>query len=812
MDTLLQDIRYSFRVLAKSPGFAIVAVLTLALGIGANTAVFSVMNAVMLNPSGVPHPDSVVALRAGYSMGNLQNINFSPTDFGDAVAAKDVFTSAAVLNGASFNYSDAGTTPERLTGAKVSWQWFDVFWARPQLGRVFRPEEDQPGAEHEVVLSHQTWKRRFGGDPQILGRSLRLNQESYQVVGVMGPEFNWPNQAELWVPIGLAPGAYFDRKNRYNEYLFSVARLRPGVSQEQADSYLKLRSAQQVASEGENSYGKASGWGMFCMPLVQFVAGNLSQPLLVLLGAVGVVLLIACANIAGLQLARASGRQREVSIQIALGASRGRLIQQALVESLILAVAGVGLGLVVAQVAIPLLLLLAPQGLLQNVQVHVGGAVLLFVTVLGVISALLCGAAPAWHMTRVAFYEALKEGGRSETSSQSRQRLRSALVVGEIAMAMVLLVGAGLLLRSIQQLERVETGFDPHGLMSAGFSLPSTVYKTDEQQEAFFAAAEDRLRSIAGVTAAAMADSVPFDNNGGSSSFEIAGRTLPPNDPGPHGNVRQVSADYFKTLRVPLLRGREFTDDDRAKTQPVAVIDQTLARQYWPSEEPLGQRIRFGPDDPWKTIVGIVQHAKSSSLESDTTEGFYYLPLAQVPSRGAAIMVRADSSRPEGLAEAMKSAIRAVDSSQPLYDFKTMEQRVDSSLLGRRFLVILLSVFAGLALLLAALGLYGVITYTVRLRTRELGIRMALGAQPADVLRLVLGQGARLAAAGLVLGVVVTFALGRTLSSLLFQVSLFNPVTLLLTSVVLSSVVLFASYLPAQRAAKVDPVVALRYE
>jgi predicted permease len=812
MDTLLQDIRYGFRVLAKSPGFAIVAVLTLALGIGANTAVFSVMNAVMLNPTGVPHPDSVVALRTKYSVGNLQNINLSPTDFGDAVAGKEVFTSAAVLNGASFNYSDAGTTPERLTGAKVSWQWFDVFWARPQLGRVFRPEEDQPGAEHEVVLSYQTWKRRFGGDPEILGRSLRLNQESYQVIGVMGPEFNWPNQAELWVPIGLAPGTYFDRKNRYNEYLFSVARLRPGVSPGQANSYLQLRSAQQVASEGQDSYGKASGWGMFSMPLVEFVSGNLSQPLLVLLAAVGIVLLIACANIAGLQLARASGRQREVSIQIALGAGRGRLIQQALVESLILAVAGVGLGLVVAQAAIPLLLLLAPDGLVQNVQVHVGGTVLLFVTVLGAICALLCGAAPAWHMTRVAFYEALKEGGRSETSSHSRQRLRSALVVGEIAMAMVLLVGAGLLLRSMQQLERVETGFDPHGLMSAGFSLPSTVYKSAEQQAAFFAAAEDRLRSIPGVSAAAMADSVPFDNNGGSSSFEIEGRVLPANDPGPHGNVRQISAEYFKTLRVPLLRGREFTDDDRSKTQPVTVIDQTLARQYWPNEEALGQRIRFGSGDPWKTIVGVVQHAKSSSLEADTTEGFYYLPLAQLPTNNAAMMVRTSSSRPEGLAEAMKSAIRAVDPNQPLYDFKTMEQRVDSSLLSRRFLVILLSVFAGLALLLAALGLYGVITYTVRLRTRELGIRMALGAQPADVLRLVLGKGARLAAVGLVLGVVATFALGRTLSSLLFQVSLFNPLTLILTSVVLGSTVLFASYLPAQRAAKVDPVVALRYE
>ena len=532
MDTLLQDVRYSFRVLAKSPGFAIVAVLTLALGIGANTAVFSVMNAVLLNPSGVPHADSVVALRAKYSVGNLQNISISPTDFGDALSGKEVFTSAAILRPANFNYSNGGTTPERLNAARVSWQWFDVFWARPHMGRVFQPEEDQPGANHEVVLSYLTWQRRFGGDPAIVGRKLLLNQESYQVVGVMGPEFNWPNQAELWVPLGMPAGQFFDEKNRYNEYLFGAARMRPGVSVEQANAYLQLKSSQHVSAEGANSYGQASGWGMFSMPLVQFVAGNLSQPLIVLLAAVGIVLLIACSNIAGLQLARASGKQREVSIQIALGAGRGRLIQQALVESLLLAVAGVALGLIVAKVSIPVLLLLAPQGLMQNVQVHLGGQVLLFVAALGGASALLCGAAPAWHMTHVSFYESLKEGGRSETSSHSRTRMRSALVVGEIAMAMVLLVGAGLLLRSLQQIERVETGFDPDGVMSATLSLPATIYKADEKQAAFAAAAEDQLRNIPGVTSAAVADSLPFSNNGGSSSFQIVGRTVPPNDPG----------------------------------------------------------------------------------------------------------------------------------------------------------------------------------------------------------------------------------------------------------------------------------------
>ena len=812
MDTLLQDLRFGLRMLRKSPGFTAVAVLTLAIGIGANTAVFSVMNAVLLNPSGVPHPDHVVALRARYSIGDLKNINISPPDFGDAVAGKDTFTSAAIMRGAAFNYGGNGTSPERLVGAKVSWQWFDVFWAHPFLGRVFRPEEDQPGAEHEVILSYNAWKRRFGGDPQILGRSLLLNQESYQVVGVMGPEFDWPNQAEVWVPLALAPGRYFDHNYRYNEYLFGAARLRPGVTLAQANQYLQRKAAENIASEGNNSYGEASGWGMFAMPLVEFVSGKLSTPLMVLLAAVGMVLLIACANIAGLQLARASGRQKETSIQIALGAGTGRLIQQALLESLLLAVGGVVLGLVAAQAMIPLLLMLAPPNLLQNVPVHLGGPVLLFVAVLGVAAALLCGAAPAWQMTHGKWAQALKEGGRSETASRGRHRVRSALVVSEIALAVVLLAGAGLLLRSMERLERVETGFDPQGVMSAALSLPPTVYKTNEQQAAFLAAAEEQLKNIPGVSSVAIADSVPFDNGGGSSSFSIEGRVQAPNDPGPHGNIRGINADYFKTLRIPLLRGRGFTPEDRQKTQLVVIVDETLARQYWPGQDPVGQRINFGDKSPWMTIVGVVAHAKASSLESDTNEGFYYLPLAQSPAAAVSVAVRGSGIRPEALAAPMQMAIRTVDANLPLYDFKSMTQRVDESLTGRRFLVILLSVFATVALLLAALGLYGVITYTVRLRTRELGIRMALGAQPSDVLRLVLNGGARLAALGLALGIVATLGLGRTLSSLLYQVTVFNPTTLFVTALVLSSTVLFASYIPARRAARVDPLVALRYE
>jgi predicted permease len=812
METIFQDLRYTLRQLFKSPGFTATAILTLALGIGANVAVFSVINASLLNPSGVPHPDRVVALRAKYAMGDLGNINMSPPDFADAAAGKNIFTSVAVMKKSAFNYSASGSTPERLSGASVSWQWFDVFWARPQLGRVFRPEEDQPGANHEVVLSYAAWKRRFGGDPGVIGRTLLLNEESYQVVGVMGPEFNWPNQAELWVPLGLPAASYSDNQLRHNEYLFCVARLRPGVTNDQASAYLALRSSQQIASEGLSSYSQAAGWGMFSMPLIDFVAGDLRKPLFLLLAAVMSVLLIACANIAGLQLARASGKQREVSIQIALGVSRARLIRSALLESLVLACIGVGVGLVIAQTTIPLLLLLAPDSLSRNLTIHVGWPILGFVVVVGAACVFFCGVAPAWQMTHSRWFQTLQEGGRSETSSRGRQRLRSALVVTEIAVAMLLLVGAGLLVRSLQQVQQLETGFNPRGLMSATVSLPPTIYKTDEPRAAFFASAEEQLKNLPGVKSAAFADALPFDNNGGSASFSIKGQTVAPDSPGPHGNIRLISPDYFATLGISLVRGRVFSPQDRLKTAPVAIVDETLARRYWPNEDPLGQHINFGDQTPWMEIVGVVKHAKTSSLEADNAEGYYYLPVSQSPPRMASIVVRSSGADPESLATSMRSAVSAVDAGLPLYDLKTMEQRVDESLTGRRFLVLLLSAFAGLALLLAAVGLYGVISYSVRMRTRELGIRMALGAQRTDVMGLILGKGMQLAATGLVLGLAGTLAAGRVLSSLLYQTSLLNPLTLMVTILLLASTVLLACYVPARRAAALEPMRTLREE
>jgi predicted permease len=814
MQEFLHELRYTLRQLRRSPGFGLVSVLTLALGIGANIAVFSVTNAVLLNPSGIPHPDGLVALRARYrAIADLNNIGISPPDYGDAAAGKNLFSATAVMQAASFNFSRENGNPELLRAAKVSSGYFDVFQTRPSLGRVFSPEEDQAGAGQVAVLSYRAWQKDFGSNPNILGSTLLLNQQSYKVIGVMGREFNWPNQVELWVPLALPVGRYEDPKYRYSEYLFGLARLRPGVSLNEVNTYLDSKAAANIASEGSKSFGHASGWGMFALPLNEMTGGSLRKPLTLLLIAVGIVLLIACANIAGLQIARASARQRELAVRVALGASRAKLIRHALIESLVLTVGGVGLGLAIAALSAPLLVRGLPSILGSQIQPSFGGPVLIFVIAIAVACSLLCGVVPAWNRTQAGWFSALQESGRAGTTGTGSHRARSSLVVAQVALSLLLLAGAGLLLSSLRALERVETGFQPDGLLSASLSLPATVYDSDEKQATFYTTLEERLRSVPGVKSAALANALPFANDGGSASFFIEGRPLAPNDPGPHANVQQISADYFSALRIPVLMGREFNDGDRATTQRVVVVDTVLARQCWPGKNPIGEHLSI--DDrvkgPWYTVVGVVAHARASSLESDTNEGFYYFPLAQVPGPSTDLVVRSSRSASD-LTNEIGAAVRSVDSSIPLYDVKSMEQRVDESLIGRRFVVLLLTAFAGLALLLAALGLYGVISYSVRLRTRELGVRMALGAQRSKVMRLVLLQGARLAGIGILFGALAAVALGRIFSSLLFQVGVLNAVPWLAAVGILVAVVLLATFLPARRAASIEPMQALRTE
>jgi predicted permease len=813
MQVFLHELRYALRQLRKSPGFAIISVLTLALGIGANIAVFSVTNAIMLNPSGIPHANGMVALRARYlALADLKSIGISAPDFGDAADGKDIFQSAAALKLANLNLSRDNANPVLLTAGKVSSDYFDVFQVQPVMGRVFAASEDQPGAEHEVVLANRTWKGQFASDPNIVGKTLMLNQQPYRVIGVMGSQFNWPNQAELWMPLALPPAQYHDQNYRYNENMGGIARLRPGVSLEKANAYLDMKTQQNIQAEGSKSYGRAARWGMFCLSMSEFAAGPMRMPLTMLLIAVGMVLLIACANIAGLQIARASARQRERAVRVALGASKLQLLRQAFIESAVLTTVGVVLGFTAAMVAAPLLLHSLPNMLSAQLNLSVRGPVLLFVIVVAVVCSLFCGVVPAWNRTRPGWFDALQEGSRSGTTGVASQRARSSLAVAQIALSLLLLAGAGLMLSSLQALQRVEVGFDSRDLLSGTVSLPPAIYDKEEKQATFYTALQERLRTIPGVSSAALSDALPFSNNGGFSSFEIKGKPVGPNEPGPHGGIRLVSSDYFSTLRIPVLMGRAFTDQDRKGSQLVAVVDDSLARQYWPGENPIGQYIGFdAKKGPWYQIVGIVKHAKSASLEADGDEGFYFFSLMQSPDTTASVVVRSSQS-PESLTSAVVAAVRAVDAGIPLYDIKTMEQRVDASLVGRRFIVVLLTSFAGLALLLAALGLYGVISYSVSLRTRELGVRMALGAQRGKVLQLVLMQGVRLAVIGVVCGAVAALALGRVFASVLFQVGMAYALPSLIAVGVLLVVVMLATYLPARRAASIEPMQALRSE
>ncbi len=787
-----------------------VALVTLALGIGANTAIFSVVNQVLLNPAGISNPGRIVALRVNYDKLALRNIGVSIPDFADVLHSTQQFESAALLDTGDFNYTGSAV-PERLRGASVTWRWFDVFGAHPALGRVFRPEEDRPNANPEVVLSFAAWKRLFGEDPGVLGRAIELNQTTYRIIGVMGADFRWPADIDLWAPLGLADSQYSEN-NRFNESFQAVARLRPGVPFASANAFVGVLSNRlKTSGSGNGAYAKDAAWGIFLLPFTDFIAGPTRTPMLVLLGAVGFVLLIACSNIAGLMLARASGRTREIAVRAALGAGRWDLIRQSLCESLVLAAGGAVAGLGVAFAGVRGLLAMAPEGLPVAVSVRMDAPVLAFAALAAVGAAVLFGIAPAWQISRLNRYELLKEGGRSNSAGRGRQRMRSSLVVAEVALALVLLVGAGLFLRSLAALEEVNPGFDAAGVITAGVSLPHARYDSDAKQIAFYQAVLDNLSATPGVTAVAAGVPVPFSGNAGSASFQIEGLPVPPGDPGPHGDIGAVSADYFAALKIPVRQGRVFTALDRADTQPVALVDEILARQYWPGESPVGQHIRRGSKAPWATVVGVVGHVKHSDLAGEDVKGKYYFPVPQMAAPFMTFLMRTPSD-PGRLSAALRDGVRAVDPTQPVSHIRLMTAMVNDSLAPRRFVVTVLGVFAGLALLMAVIGLYGVISYAVTQRTQELGVRMALGAQPAEILWLVVGQGMKLAGLGAAAGLVAAVAIARLLRNQLFHVSAFDPPTFVLMAAALIGAAMLASYIPARRATRVDPMVALRYE
>jgi predicted permease len=717
---------------------------------------------------------------------------------------------AAVGN---YNYSTDGY-PERLVGQRVTWQWFDVFGVKPMLGRAFAPEEDQPDANRVAVLDYGAWQRLFGGDPAIVEKTIQLNQQSYKVIGVMGPEFR-RQDISLWTPIG-SPPAFYTLLSRFNEAYEVVARLKPGVSFEQGMSRLQLITDRAHQAEGpKGQYARDNAWSVTAVNYTESLAGDLKSPMFVLMGAVGFVLLIACANVAGLVMARAAGRSRELAVRAALGAGRWRLIRQALTESLVMAAGGVAAGLFIAYAGIRGLLIIAPQNL-AGVPIQLDVMALGFTAIVGIAAAVLSGSIPALQIAGRQKMESLKEGGRSGTATRMQLRLRSLLVTCEIALALVLLVGAGLFLRSLVHLEQVDPGFKSHGIMTGMVALPPPLYRDVEKQRAAHRTVLEQLSAVPGVTSVATGISTPFIGGSGGA-FVIEGAVVQLGAPSSGGRTQVVSPAFFSTMGIPLIRGRVFTDQDTAASEPVVVIDENLARQYWPNEDPIGKRIRRTlANAPWTTIVGVVRHVKHNDLSLDTSaaigRGVHYYPVYQAQGLTNFAILAKTTLDPVQLSNAIRDAVRGVDPAQPVYDLRTMDDRVLASLGTRRFSVNLMAVFAGVAIFLAAIGLYGVISYVVAQRTHEIGIRMALGAHRKQILGLLIRQGMRMTLAGVVLGSVGALILARSLASQLFEVRPFDPATFGLMAIVVSMIALLACLIPARRATMVDPLDACRHE
>jgi len=825
LETLWQDLRFGLRMLRKNPGFTSAAVLTLALGIGANTAIFAAVNGILLHPVGIPHADRVMAVRVRYQALNIHSIFLSGTDFQDIQNATGIFSAAALQTPADFNIT-LDSVPRRVVASKVSWQWFGVFDAEPFLGRTFSAEEDQTNVSREVVLSYGMWKSQFGSEQNIVGRTIALNQIPYRVVGVMGPDFQFPNPTDLWVPIALSREDLAP-DNRFNENYFTVAKLNPNVSFGQAAAYLQVLT-NRVLQDPSSRFAKDSRWAMFAVPLTQFLYGDLRAPLLMLLGAVGVVLLIACANVGGLLLARASSRVREFAVRTALGATSARLMRQTLTESGLLAGSGLLLGLFLGWLSLGFLRGFASASLSSTMPSGIDAYVFLFTAAVAAVSVLMIGVVPALQSSRIDPQSNLKSGRGASASSPTSRRFRNVFVSGQFAMALVLLVGAGLLLKSLARIQQVDAGFRPNGVMTGALTLPGNIYGTPEKQAAFFRNVLERLSSLPGVASVAAGYPLPFSGSGETASFGIEGRQAPAGDPGFHGGIACVTPDYFAAMGIAVKQGRSFTQQDRIGSQAVMVIDENLARQYWPKGDALGKRMRRNDSDPWATIVGVVASVRRTRLvgtESDTEgvigagKGVYYYSLFQIGNPdiygtgpAATFLVARATGNAAALTAAIPAVVQEVDPAQPVFDLQTMQQRIAASLGPRRSAIDLLSFFATLGVMLSAIGLFALVRYSVVQRTQEIGVRIALGASAADVRRMVLLQGLRLVFTGLAAGCFASFVLARVFKTELYEVSASDPLTYIAVAAGLVLTALLASWVPARRASRVDPMIALRYE
>ncbi len=812
MHPWIQDLRYALRGLRSAGAYAGIAIVTLALGIGATTAIVSVMNAVLLTPLPYRDPGALVTLEHLYpSLDNLQ-APVSAMGFTDYQKLDRLFASTAVEGFWTPNLTGTGD-PERLIGTRVAGDLFGTLGVAPILGRGLRPDEGSAGLVRTVVLSHGFWQRRFDGDSAIVGRSVVLDGEGYEVVGVMPARFRdfWSRRVEFWVPLSFRPDQLTDNA-RTNEYLNFSGRLAPGVMPQQAQSEL-TGYAKRLVADYPAAY--PPDWSLTLTTFNDRATAGIRSALFMLLGAVGLVLLIACANVASLQLARAAARGREMAVRVALGASPAALVRQLLTESMVLALAGGALGLLLALWGVPALLSLGGGNLPPADEIRIDGVVLGFTFGISILTGLLFGLAPALQVARTSVHESLKEGGRGAAGDRGSLALRRGLVVATVALALTLLAGAGLLLRSFGRLLGVDPGFRPEHLLTFQVNLPNAKYSNDTLQIAGLERLVAAVSAVPGVTTAAGTSNIPFGGNWSTASFTVEGYQAPDNVPGPWGDIRTITPDYFHTIGAQLKAGRFFTGEDRLAGRRVVIVDETLAAKYWPGKDPLGKRISYDFNDEdstaaWLEVVGVVGHTLHEGLDAPRRVQVYR-PLAQAGGRALGIVARTDAA-PLSLTGAMRQAVRSVDADLPVSNVSSMEDLIAETTGPRRFSMLLLGTFSALAALLASVGLYGVMSYLVTQRSRELGVRLALGAKASDVLGLVLGQGMRLALIGVAIGLVAALGLSRLLTGMLYQVSAADPLTYVLIPLLLTLVALAATWIPARRATRVDPAMILREE
>ncbi len=806
-DALAQDLRYAARALRHNPAFTAVAVLTLALGIGANTAIFSVVNGVLLRPLPYSAPDRLVRIYTAFRGSGDERYAMSQPEFMDYRGLSAVFENAAAFTEAGLTLTGDGE-PERLRGVAATKDLFPVLGVAMARGRNFEGDEGRKGREPVVILTHDFWQNRFGGDPSLVGRSLTLNGIRRRVIGILPPDVTLA-KAQAFIPIFINPDSM---TGRASNYLSGVARLRPNVTVAQAQRELNALT-KRLTHQYASTYPASMGYGATVISMRDAIVGDVRPALLMLLGAVGLVLLIACANVANLLLARGEARQREIAVRLALGAERGRVIRQLLTESTVLALLGAVTGLLLAWWGMKALLAVNPDAVPRMELIHIDATVGVVTLLIALATGLLFGVAPAMQMVRPDLHDSLKEGTRGGTAGRRQQRLGRVLVAGEIALAVVVVIGAALLMRSFWTLRNSEPGFRPDGVLAVELALPPARYEP-QATTVFYRQLVERMRSLPGVQIAAAASELPPVASGNNWDITIDGRAQAPGQAAPSPNVRVVTEGYFRALSIPLARGRAFGPQDTEGSQPVAIINETAARTIWPGAEPVGQRVRFSSKMPWITIVGVARDARSVGLaEPAPTEIFLLheqLPAITRDTECAMHVVLRTSGDAAALVVPARRIVRELDPLLAIVDMRTMKEIVERSVAQPRFTMLLLGLFGGIALALAAIGIYGIVSYGVKRRTREIGIRIALGASPANVLRLVVAQGMRLALIGLALGVLGAFLATRLMARLLYGISATDPLTFAAISVLLAAVAFVASWLPARRAVLTDPTAALR--